>query len=158
VPVDLRSLTDFERDVLMATRRIPSGQTRPYGWLAREVGRPRAMRAVGTALRGNPVPVLIPCHRVVRTNGCPGDYVFGAQRKEELLRIENVNVDEMRALARNNIFYLGSDTTHIVCFPTCSHARRITLPHRRGFRDVDAAVRAGYRPCKHCRPAIAESA
>jgi methylated-DNA-[protein]-cysteine S-methyltransferase len=158
VPVDLRSRTDFERDVLLATRRIQRGQTRPYGWLAREVERPGAVRAVATVLRANPVPVLIPCHRVVRANGQPGEYVFGVARKEELLRLENVNVDEMQELAKDNIFYLGSDTTHIVCFPTCAHARRITQPHRRGFRDVDTAVRAGYRPCKQCRPAMTESA
>ncbi|MDQ3404764.1 MAG: cysteine methyltransferase, partial [Actinomycetota bacterium] len=45
------------------------------------------------------------------------------------------------------------DTTHIVCYPSCAHARRITGPHRKGFRTIDAALTAGYRPCKHCRPA-----
>jgi O-6-methylguanine DNA methyltransferase len=154
VPVDLRTLTGFERDVLTAARRIPIGQTRPYAWIAREIGRPRAVRAVGTALGNNPVPVLIPCHRVVRANGQFGDYVFGPELKERLLRAENANVDEVRELARENIFFLGSATTRIVCYPTCSHARRISQPHRRGFHDTESATRAGYRPCKHCRPAV----
>ncbi len=156
--VDLRGLTEFEREVLEATRRIPVGQTRPYSWLAREIGRPRAARAVGTALGHNPVPVLIPCHRVTTSTGEPGDYVFGTEMKERLLRSEKVNLDEVHALARDNVYYLGSETTGIVCFPTCSDARRITGEHRRGFRTIDQAARAGYRPCKRCRPAVAEPA
>jgi O-6-methylguanine DNA methyltransferase len=156
VRVDLRGRTDFERDVLEATRRIPWGQTRPYSWVAREISRQRAVRAVGTALSNNPVPVLIPCHRVVRANGQLGDYAFGSAVKEELLRVEGANVDEVLELARKGVFYLGSDSSHIVCYPTCAHARRISAPHRRGFRDIETATRAGYRPCRHCRPAVVE--
>ncbi|WP_246257529.1 methylated-DNA--[protein]-cysteine S-methyltransferase [Amycolatopsis anabasis] len=149
---DLRGLTDFERDVLTATRRIPAGQTRPYGWVAREIGRPRAVRAVGSALGRNPVPVLIPCHRVTRADGALGEYVFGPATKERLLRTENVDVDALRALAEANVHFLASATTGIVCFPTCHNARRISAPHRRGFASVAAAERAGYRPCQVCRP------
>lgn len=156
--LDLRELTEFEHDTLEATRRIPVGQTRPYGWVAREIGRPGAVRAVGTALRRNPVPVLIPCHRVTRSTGELGEYVFGTELKERLLRAEQVNLDEMRELARDNVYYLGSETTGIVCYPTCADARRITHEHRRGFRTVEQAARAGYRPCKRCRPAVAEPA
>lgn len=152
VPVDLRDLTDFERDVLTAAQRIPKGQTRPYSWIAHEIGRPKAVRAVGTALGNNPVPVLIPCHRVVRADGGIGEYVFGGPLKEQLLRAEQVNVDEVLALAKTKVFFIGSDTTNIVCFPTCTHARRITPTHRHGFRTVAAATQAGYRPCRHCRP------
>jgi len=156
--LDLRGLTEFEHDVLEATRHIPVGQTRPYGWVAREIGRPRAVRAVGTALRRNPVPVLVPCHRVTRSTGEPGEYVFGTEMKERLLRVEKVNLDEVHELARDSVYYLGSKTTGIVCYPTCADARRITREHRRGFRTIDQAARAGYRPCKRCRPAIAEPA
>jgi O-6-methylguanine DNA methyltransferase len=153
--LDLRGLSEFERDTLLAARTIPAGQTRPYGWLAREIGRPRAVRAVGTALGRNPVPVLIPCHRVTRADGEPGGYVFGAATKERLLRAERVDLDVVRDLARHQVFYLGSDTTGVVCFPTCHHARRITPAHRHGFRTMAAAAQAGYRPCLHCRPAVA---
>lgn len=155
---DLRRLTDFEQDVLRVTRSIPAGQTRPYGWVANEIGRPRAVRAVGSALGRNPVPLLIPCHRVIRSDGQTGDYVFGTPVKERLLLAEKVNLEEVRELARARVFYLGSDTTGIVCFPTCHHARRITPAHRRGFRTVAEATRAGYRPCRHCRPSLALSA
>jgi methylated-DNA-[protein]-cysteine S-methyltransferase len=156
--LDLRGLTTLERDTLEATRRIPVGQTRPYRWLAREIGHPSAVQAVGTALRRNPIPVLIPCHRVTTSTGELGDYIFGAEMKERLLRTEKVNLDEVHALAKDKVYYLGSKTTGIVCFPTCSHARRIAREHRRGFRTIDQAARLGYRPCKRCRPAVAEPA
>jgi methylated-DNA-[protein]-cysteine S-methyltransferase len=93
-------------------------------------------RAVGSALGRNPVPVLIPCHRVTRSDGAIGDYAFGSDTKESLLRAEEVDLDEVRELARGNVFYLGSDTTGIVCFPTCRNARRITPEHRHGFRSI----------------------
>ncbi|HEY2205068.1 MAG TPA: methylated-DNA--[protein]-cysteine S-methyltransferase [Pseudonocardia sp.] len=153
VRFDLRVLTDFERDVLAAARRIPAGQTRPYGWIAREIGRPRAVRAVGSALGRNPVPILIPCHRVTRSDGELGDYVFGGAAKERLLRGERLDVDRVRELTAAGVRYLGSDTTHIVCFPTCADARRIEPGHQVGFGDMAAASRAGYRPCLRCRPA-----
>jgi len=155
---DLDGVSDFERQVLEAALRIPAGQTRPYAWIAAEIGRPRAVRAVGSALGRNPVPVLIPCHRVTRSGGELGEYVFGAQVKEELLRAENLDLDGVRLLARRQIHYLGSDTTGIVCYPTCAHARRISEAHRRGFRRLADAAAAGYRPCLACRPAAGVSA
>jgi methylated-DNA-[protein]-cysteine S-methyltransferase len=85
---DLRQLTGFERDVLAATAGIPRGETRSYGWVAREIGRPAAVRAVGSALGRNPVPLLIPCHRVTRSNGDIGEYVFGSLIKGRLLAAE----------------------------------------------------------------------
>jgi O-6-methylguanine DNA methyltransferase len=151
--LDLRGVSDFERDVLEATRRVPAGQVRPYGWIAREAGRPRAARAVGSVLARNPVPLLIPCHRVVRANGRIGDYIFGGDQKEYLLQAEHANVDEVRELAARGVHFLGSDTTGVVCFPTCHHARRITPAHRHGFPTIATAVAAGYRPCRDCRPA-----
>lgn len=150
--LDLRGLSDFEAAVLRAAAQIPRGQTRPYAWVARRAGRPRAVRAVGSALGRNPVPLLIPCHRVTRSDGALGDYVFGADAKERLLRAEDVDVDEVAELARRGVRLVGSDTTGIVCYPTCGDARRITPGHRHGFRDLAAARAAGYRPCLHCRP------
>jgi len=149
---DLRGSTEFEQAVLRTALAIPKGQVRPYSWIARQIGRPRAVRAVGSALARNPVPVLIPCHRVTRSDGTIGDYVFGSEMKESLLRAERVNLEEVRALARAGFHYVGSDTTGIVCFPTCPHGRRITAAHRHGFRSIEAAEAAGYRPCQYCRP------
>jgi O-6-methylguanine DNA methyltransferase len=154
--LDLAGLTAFEQAVLGATRRIPAGQTRPYSWVAREAGSPRAIRAVGTVLARNPVPLLVPCHRVVCADGAIGRYAFGSVHKEELLRGEAVNLDEIQALARHGVHYLASDTTGIVCFPSCRDARRVTPSRRRGFSTLACAVAAGYRPCRTCRPGVEE--
>lgn len=151
--LDLRGATDFQREVLEAVRGIPRGEVRPYSWVAARVGRPGAVRAVGSALAGNPVPLLVPCHRVTRADGEAGEYVFGAAAKERLLRAEGVDLDRLRRLARDRVFYLASDTTGVVCLPTCHNARRITPAHRHGFRTLAEAGSAGYRPCRTCRPA-----
>lgn len=154
IGLDLRGLTAFQESVLRAAMTIPRGEVRPYGWIARRIGKPRAVRAVGTALGNNPVPLLIPCHRVVPAgSGTGGGYIFGPAVKEALLRAEGTNMDEMAALARSGVHYLASDSTGIVCYPTCRNARRITRPHRREFATITAARDAGFRPCRHCQPA-----
>lgn len=149
---DLRGLSDFERAVLGKALEIPPGELRPYAWVAREIGRPAAVRAVGSALGRNPVPVLIPCHRVVRSDGQVGDYAFGAPMKRRLLEAEHVDVAEAQRLARSGARFMGSDTTGVFCFPTCRHARRITAAHRMLFRSAAAAAEARFRPCADCRP------
>ncbi|MDH4144398.1 MAG: methylated-DNA--[protein]-cysteine S-methyltransferase [Acidimicrobiia bacterium] len=90
--VDLRAVTGFQREVLEAVREIPAGEVRAYAEVAELVGRPRAVRAVGTALARNPVPLLVPCHRVVRTDGSVGQYALGPAAKVALLRVEGVAV------------------------------------------------------------------
>ncbi len=152
---DLRDVTSFEEAVLRKALEIPVGETRPYGWVAAEIGRQRAVRAVGTALGHNPIPFLIPCHRVVRSNGNEGEYGFGAVMKRAILASEAVNLDEIHALAARGLHIVGSNATGVFCYPSCHQARRITPAHRVGFRSVAEAVVAGYRPCAHCRPAVA---
>ena len=152
---DLRGLSEFERATLLKATEIPRGEIRPYAWIAREIGRPGAVRAVGSALGRNPIPLLIPCHRIIRSDGLIGDYVFGNATKREILSAEGLVPDEIEQQARARIRYLASDTTGIYCFPTCHNARRITEPHRVTFASDAAAQAAGYRPCKVCRPAIA---
>ncbi|HET8632425.1 MAG TPA: methylated-DNA--[protein]-cysteine S-methyltransferase, partial [Thermomicrobiales bacterium] len=149
---DLRGLSEFERAVLLKALDIPRGQVRPYAWVAREIGRPGAVRAVGTALGHNPIPLLIPCHRVVRSDGRPGDYAFGGAAKRAVLAAEGVAPEDLEALASAGVRYYGSDTTHIYCFPTCHHARRVTDRHRVTFASAREAAAAGYRPCLVCRP------
>jgi O-6-methylguanine DNA methyltransferase len=85
VPVDLVGIAPFQRSVLMACATIPVGSVRPYGWIADEIGNPGSVRAVGTALGRNPIPLVVPCHRVVRSDGSIGNYAFGADMKHELL-------------------------------------------------------------------------
>lgn len=152
---DLRGLSEFERATLLKAIEIPRGEVRPYAWLAREIGRPGAVRAVGSALGRNPVPLLIPCHRIVRSDGLIGDYVFGNAAKRAALAAEGLAPDEIETRARAGVRFHASDTTRIYCFPTCRNARRITAPHLITFASDRAAQAAGYRPCKVCRPAIA---
>lgn len=91
-PVDLRGLTDFQREVLKATSEVLPGEIVSYKEIARRIGRPKAVRAVGNALGRNPVPILIPCHRVVPTNGTLGGYSGGggSKTKARLLALEGV--------------------------------------------------------------------
>lgn len=88
LPVDLRGLTAFQRDVLTAAARLDFGQVATYADIARRIGRPRASRAVGNALGRNPVAIVVPCHRVVRSDGSLGGYTGGVEYKQALLTIE----------------------------------------------------------------------
>lgn len=156
VTVDLEGLSDFQRDVLGATRTIPRGEVRSYGWVAREIGRPGAVRAVGTALGHNPIPLVIPCHRVVRGDWRLGQYSGGGpEAKRRALAAEGVDAGALEALARTGVRFHGSDTTRIFCVPTCRHARRATGVHRVAFGSEHEARAAGFRPCRVCRPAAA---
>jgi O-6-methylguanine DNA methyltransferase len=153
VPVDLRGRSPFEEAVLRKALEIPSGEVRPYGWIAAEIGRPKAVRAVGTALGHNPIPLLIPCHRVVRSDGLLGEYSMGGPEvKRRVLTSEGLDLERLEGFARQGIRYLGSDTTRIYCMPTCRHARRVMPKHEMHFGSLEDVARAGYRACKVCRP------
>ena len=153
--LDLSELTEFQRAVLQKAAEIPAGQVRPYGWIAAEIGSPGATRAVGSALARNPVPVIIPCHRVVRSDGRIGNYSLGGpQNKRVLLDAEGLDPDAYERLAARGVRLVGSDTTKIACHPTCAAARRITDRHRVEFHSGAEAEEAGYRACKQCRPRL----
>jgi methylated-DNA-[protein]-cysteine S-methyltransferase len=149
VPVDLSETTFFQRRVLEVVAGIPRGEVRPYVWVAREAGSPKASRAVGTVMANNPMPLLVPCHRVVRNDGTTGRYAFGDEEKVGLLEAEGVSVGELAGSP-----YLATPTTGIFCHATCRNARRIRPENRRPFRSVRDATAAGYRPCQVCRPAV----
>jgi methylated-DNA-[protein]-cysteine S-methyltransferase len=89
MPIDWQLVgTAFAKQVLLATSQIPYGESASYGELARASGNPRAHRAVGTALGRNPLPIVVPCHRVVKGDGAIGNYAGGTQRKRTLLAVE----------------------------------------------------------------------
>jgi methylated-DNA-[protein]-cysteine S-methyltransferase len=88
VPVDWSLTGGFGRKVLRTTARIPYGDVRTYGQVAIGAGSPRAYRAAGNALGGNPIPIVVPCHRVVQAGGRLGGYTGGVERKEYLLKLE----------------------------------------------------------------------
>lgn len=90
VPLDWRLVGPYARKVLTATAAIPFGQVSTYREVARKAGNPAASRAAGNALGSNPIPVVVPCHRVLRTGGGLGGYGGGLDVKELLLRLEGV--------------------------------------------------------------------
>jgi O-6-methylguanine DNA methyltransferase len=140
VPLDLHDVGAFQADVLEEAQRIPYGDTASYAELARRIRHPRASRAVGNALGANPVPILIPCHRIIRGDGSWGHYAFGGSMKTALLQLE-----------RATPALVGSTTTKIVCRRGCSHEQRIRESNRVVFASVADARSVGYRPCKVCQ-------
>jgi methylated-DNA-[protein]-cysteine S-methyltransferase len=88
IPLDWRLTTGFRRDVLRATEQIPYGQTASYRDVATRAGSPNAVRAAGSALATNPLPIVVPCHRVLRTGGGLGQYRGGPEAKAQLLTLE----------------------------------------------------------------------
>ena len=88
IPLDLRVPTDFTDRVLRNASRIPFGQTMSYGEIAKRVDSPRASRAVGAALGRNPIPIVVPCHRVIASDGRIGGFTGGLAIKKALLRLE----------------------------------------------------------------------
>ena len=105
-PVDLDDAWDqgvgtpFQSLVWRATQRIPLGQTRSYGQVAQAIGRPQSGRAVGQALATNPLPILIPCHRVVATDGSLRGFACGLEMKRRLLTLEGVVVSQCLGSSR----------------------------------------------------------
>ncbi|MDH5420268.1 MAG: methylated-DNA--[protein]-cysteine S-methyltransferase [Acidimicrobiia bacterium] len=148
ITIDWRGQTDFQQAVLKAAASIPPGEVRPYGWIAHQVGRPNAVRAVGSALGQNPVPILVACHRVVRSDGHLGKYRFGTSMKAALLESEGLQPAPVQGTL------VGSPATKVVCYPSCEVARGIDPDQRRWFRSAGAAALARYRPCNRCQPVL----
>jgi len=95
-------LTAFEWRVLKATLKIPLGETRSYAWVAKEIGAPKAVRAVGQALHKNPFAPLIPCHRVIKENGVLGGYAGGRKKKEMLLALERGVAEALKKISKKS--------------------------------------------------------
>ncbi len=142
VPWDPAILSEFQGRVLGVTARIPFGEVRSYGWIAKALGDPAAARAVGTALATNPVPLIIPCHRVVKSDGGLGGYSFSGVRKEWLLDLE-----------RSVSPLVGCASTRFYCRRGCPYERRVREKNRLPFATVAEAKAAGYRACRFCKPA-----
>ncbi|HEY8517027.1 MAG TPA: methylated-DNA--[protein]-cysteine S-methyltransferase [Candidatus Binatia bacterium] len=142
VAVDLGAAQPFQREVLRAASEIPLGEVRTYAWIAARIGKPGAVRAVGNALGANPVPLLVPCHRVVRSDGTMGGYSFGSiDVKRQLLLLE-----------RATPALVGCTSTRIVCRRGCRYERRVAETNRIVVASVAEARAIGYRPCAVCRP------
>ena len=151
--IDLSALPAFERNVLETLTSIPNGEVRSYGWVAREAGRPEAARAVGNICAHNPVPVVLPCHRVVPAAGGIGLYAGGPAMKRRLLEREGVDLDRVERMERAKAKYVRAGDRWY-CFPSCRHMRSVPNEDLVPVRDERAAAELGLIPCDSCRPLV----
>jgi methylated-DNA-[protein]-cysteine S-methyltransferase len=154
--LDLRlARSDFHRMVLQATAAVPYGAVIPYAGLAREIGKVEAVRAVAQALRWNPLPIVIPCHRVIGTSGALTGYAGSkVDLKQKLLSIEGIPTTK-----RSGVLEIAPRAMYVLypgdqeyCVPTCpSLDTRKPVPLTR-FASREHAEKAGFAPCTTCRP------
>ncbi len=155
-PLDFRLAgSDFQREVLHATAALPYGAVVSYARLAREIGKPTATRAVAQALRRNPLPIVVPCHRVVGGTGALVGYAGNkVGLKERLLTLEGVRVGHARREARidRDAMYIVADHDREYCVPTCGSLSTLPLWRLTLFGSRERAESAGLAPCSSCRP------
>jgi methylated-DNA-[protein]-cysteine S-methyltransferase len=157
-PIDLRSAKgEFQRRVLDATARLPYGAVASYSGIAREIGAPRAVRAVAQALRHNPVPIAIPCHRVIGSSGALTGYAGDkVALKQQLLAVEGVRAAGTARdchIDRRRMYHLIRDDSEY-CLPTCGSLLTRPLADLTLFGLRERAEAVGLRPCSSCRPDV----
>ena len=103
--IDLAQCSEFQKRVLIAEYGIPRGWISTYGRIAKHIGSPRAVRAVGRALATNPFPIVIPCHRAVRGNGALGGYQGGLTMKKKLLELEGIHFINSERIKMDKVYY-----------------------------------------------------
>jgi len=155
-PLDLRlAASDFQREVLDATAALPYGAVTSYGRIAREIGRPHAVRAVAQALRWNPLPIVVPCHRVIGGSGSLTGYAGNkVDRKERLLAVEGVRTAHTPRDVHilRNAMYAVADRDQEYCLPTCGSLSSLPLARLTLFGTRERAEATGLAPCTSCRP------
>jgi len=144
--------TPFQRKVLHQLQEVPRGSVVSYGALGAAIGAPKGARAVGNALHNNPVPIYVPCHRVIASGGRIGGYGGGLARKLKLLRSEGFAL-RGEAVSLPDAVVRGNKGTRIYCRPNCRAARGGEGSRILFFADAGHARQAGMRPCKLCQPA-----
>ncbi len=151
-PIDLSLVvSSFQRRALTRLRDVPAGSVVTYQALAAAIGSPSSQRAVGTTMASNPLPIYIPCHRVIKSDGKIGNYGGGVERKLKLLRAEGFEVDRGDRIPSHVVY--GHWQSRIFCKPTCSAVHRAERKKWIIFNDSGRARGAGMRACKICRPA-----
>jgi methylated-DNA-[protein]-cysteine S-methyltransferase len=150
--VDLTlAASPFQKKILRKLQEVPRGAVVSYQALGAAVGAPQGARAVGNALHHNPVPIYVPCHRVIASNGAIGGYGGGAARKLQLLRSEGFAVEGDTASLPDTMVW-GHKGTKIYCRPGCRTGARVDRARILFFADPEQAQRVGMRPCRICRP------
>ena len=150
--VDLSlAVTPFQQRILRELQEVPHGAVISYQALAEAAGAPRGARAVGNAMHDNPVPVYVPCHRVIASGGGLGGYGGGALRKVQLLRSEGFDLNPGdRRLPPSTVW--AHQSTRIYCRASCPTAKRVSPRRILLFADARTARESGMRPCRICRP------
>ncbi|HYB40672.1 MAG TPA: methylated-DNA--[protein]-cysteine S-methyltransferase, partial [Candidatus Methylomirabilis sp.] len=145
---------DFQRRVLQVTARLPYGAVTSYGHVAREIGAPTATRAVAQALRWNPIPIAIPCHRVIgSTGGLTGYAGNKVDLKQRLLSLEGVPVAGSGAgHVERNAMYIRYRSEGEYCLPSCGALESTPMVELTLFASRERAEGVGLVPCTSCRP------
>ena len=156
-PLDLRLVrSDFERAVLRATAAVPYGAVTSYSGIASEIGQTNAVRAVAQALRHNPVPIAIPCHRIIGVGGHLTGYAgHRIGLKEQLLAVEGVPSERAAAsprVARRKLYHYEANDAREYCLPTCGDIVRRPIGRVTLYSSRDRAEARGLVPCTSCRP------
>jgi methylated-DNA-[protein]-cysteine S-methyltransferase len=153
-PLDLRwAGSDFQRRVLAATAQLPYGAVTSYSGIARRIGAPASVRAVAQALRHNPIPIAIPCHRVIGSSGDLTGYA-GSKigLKERLLSLEGVPVGLRAHKIERGHMYVRFESETEYCVPTCGPLSQGPLAQLTLFGSRRHAEAVGLTPCSSCRP------
>jgi methylated-DNA-[protein]-cysteine S-methyltransferase len=155
-PLDWRlAKSDFHRAVLEATARVPYGAVVSYAGIARRIGKPAAVRAVAQALRWNPLPIVVPCHRIIGTSGALTGYAGNkVTLKQHLLAVEGVptlRADHDFRIERAAMYVRTQEDTEY-CVPTCGSLAARSLAELTLFASRERAEAAGLAPCTTCRP------
>jgi methylated-DNA-[protein]-cysteine S-methyltransferase len=143
--------TAFHKKVLTALMAVPRGAVLSYQALGAAVGAANASRAIGNAMHNNPVPVYVPCHRVIASGGGIGGYGGGIARKLRLLRAEGFAVKEPASRLGGDAVW-GDRQTRVYCRSGCVVASRAAAARMLLFANEQAARTAGMRPCRICSP------
>ena len=141
----------FQKKVLHKLQEVPRGAVVSYQALGAAAGAPKGARAVGNAMHNNPVPIYVPCHRVIASGGRIGGYGGGIPRKLQLLRSEGFALADAAVRLPDNVIW-GHKGTKIYCRGTCRTAARVDGARILFFADAREARQAGMRPCKICLP------
>jgi len=142
----------FQKKVLYKLQQVPRGAVVSYQALGAAAGAPNGARAVGNALHNNPVPIYVPCHRVIASDGGLGGYGGGIARKLKLLRSEGFALSKADEKLPDSVVW-GHTGTKVFCRSTCHTTARVDRTKIVFFADPKEAKQAGLRPCKICRPA-----
>ena len=153
--------TDFQKRVWKALMKVPYGATSTYLQIARDINNEKAVRAVASANGANSIGLIIPCHRIIGSDGELVGYAGGLSVKKRLLKLEQSNIvltdDERYHFIGNKntqydgVFFTAVKTTKIYCLPSC----RVKKPKRENvvfYSSKEDAIKNGYRACKVCKP------